>query len=111
VCRTALGPRRILRDEAGRITFKYKDSRDGQWRTLNVSAHELIRRFLQHVLPRGFQRVRYYGWLAPAAQARWERILALLDWKAPGLPLTPKLEPLCPHCGRRLYWIATFKPP
>jgi hypothetical protein len=111
VSRTALGNQRILRDDQGRITFKYKDSGSGQGRTLNVSAHEFIRRFLQHVLPRGFQRVRYYGWLAPAAQGRWERILALLDWKAPPLVLPPKLEPLCPDCGRQLCWIATFKPP
>jgi len=111
VSRTALGNQRILRDEHGRIAFKYKDSGSGQWRTLTVSAHEFIRRFIQHVLPRGFQRVRYYGWLAPAAQARWERILALLDWKAPRLVLPPKLQPLCPHCGRQLCWIATFKPP
>ena len=63
------------------------------------------------MLPKAFQRVRYYGWLAPAAQARWQRILALLDWKAPGLALAPKSQPLCPQCGRRLCWIATFKPP
>jgi hypothetical protein len=111
VCRTALGNHRILRDEQGRITFKYKDSGDGQWRRLNLPAKEFLRRFLQHVLPRGFQRVRYYGWLGPAAGTRWQRILALLDWKAPGLALTPKSEPLCPHCGRRLCWIATLKPP
>ena len=111
VCRTALGHQRILRDEQGRITFKYKESGAGQWRTLSVPAHEFIRRFIQHVLPKAFQRVRYYGWLAPAARDKFERILALLDWKAPRLVLPPKLEPLCPHCGRQLCWIATFKPP
>ena len=53
------------------------------WHTLTVTAMEFLRRFLQHVLPKGFQRVRHYGWLSPASKAKWERILALLDWKPP----------------------------
>ena len=48
-----------------------------------VSGREFVRRFLQHVLPKGFQRVRHYGWLGAAAQAKRERIAALLDWRAP----------------------------
>jgi hypothetical protein len=99
VYRTALGSQRILQDENGQIAFKYKDSEGGQWHTLALAATEFIRRFLQHVLPRGFQRVRYYGWLSAAATTRWERILALLDWKSP-LPPPPAPLPvrLCPKC-------------
>jgi hypothetical protein len=111
VCRTALGNQRILRDEQGNITFKYKTSGDGQWRTLSLPAQEFIRRFLQHVLPKGFQRVRYYGWLGAAAKQKWQRILALLDWKAPTLVLPPQAPMLCPHCGKLLCWIGTLKPP
>ena len=69
VYRTALGSQRILNDQDGQITFKYKDSQDQQWRPLTLSADEFIRRFLQHVLPAGLQRVRYYGWLSAAAEA------------------------------------------
>jgi Putative transposase/Transposase zinc-binding domain len=108
VYRTALGSQRILKDENGQITFKYKDSADGQWHTLTVSAQEFIRRFLQHVLPKGFQRVRYYGWLSAAATARWQRILALLDWKAPTRNAAPAPPMLCPGCGAQLLWIATL---
>jgi len=109
VYRTALGSQRILKDEEGQVTFKYKDSEDQQWHTLALAALEFIRRFLQHVLPSGFQRVRYYGWLSAAAHIRWERILALLDWTMPALPPpAPKLAPLCPHCGGPLFWIATL---
>jgi hypothetical protein len=111
VCRTALGNQRILSDEQGQITFNYKSSGDGQWRRLSLPAHEFIRRLLQHVLPKGFQRVRYYGWLSPAAKQKWQRILALLDWKAPTLMLPPQAPMLCLHCGRRLCWIGTLKPP
>ena len=110
VYRTALGSQRILGDQKGRITFKYKDSGNQQWSTLTLGAGEFIRRFLQHVLPKGFARVRYYGWLSPASKARWERILALLDWKASALGVpTVACEPLCRHCGGKLKWIATFE--
>ncbi|HSH17133.1 MAG TPA: transposase, partial [Verrucomicrobiae bacterium] len=99
VCRTALGAQRIVRDEHGQITFTYRESESGQTRLNTVSAPEFLRRFLQHVLPRGFQRVRYFGWLSPAAVKRWTRIQTLLDWRPPPLPpraLPP--PPLCPVC-------------
>ena len=101
VYRAALGSQRILNDQKEQITFKYKDSEEGQWHTLVLAATEFIRRFLQHVLPRGFQRVRYYGWLSAAATTRWERILALLDWKS-SLPSPPAPVPmrLCPKCHK-----------
>jgi hypothetical protein len=109
VYRTALGSQRILADQDGQVTFQYKDSRTQQWSTLTLGALEFIRRFLQHVLPQGFQRVRYYGWWAAAATARWQRILALLDWQAPARPpAPPRSTPLCPHCGAPWVWIATL---
>jgi hypothetical protein len=110
VYRTALGNQRILSDHNGRITFKYKDSESQQWSTMTLRATEFIRRFLQHVLPKGFARVRHYGWLSAAAKTRWERILALLDWKAP-LPV-PTVEtplPTCAQCGVILYRLATLE--
>jgi predicted RNA-binding Zn-ribbon protein involved in translation (DUF1610 family) len=110
VYRTALGSQRILSDQGDRITFKYKDSESTQWSTLNLSAMEFIRRFLQHVLPKGFQRVRHYGWLSPAAKMRWERILALLDWKPPQAAQLPKPQPhRCATCGTALLWVATLE--
>ena len=101
--RTALGNHRILADEHGHVTFRYQDSEDRQWHTLTLPALEFLRRFLQHVLPPGFQRVRYYGWLSAAATAKWERLLALLDWRAPApAPPAPPAPLLCPHCGAPL---------
>lgn len=79
-----------------------------------LSGSEFVRRVLQHVLPKGFQRVRHYGWLGAAAKARRERIAALLDWRAPALvtPL-PLLPPKCPGCGQvmRLIGSVARKPP
>jgi hypothetical protein len=62
--RVAISNNRILNIEGGQVTFRYKDYRDGsQQKTLPLSADEFIRRFLLHVLPEGFHRIRYYGFL------------------------------------------------
>jgi hypothetical protein len=112
VYHTALGSQRILNADNGQITFKYKDSADQQWHVLRLSATEFLRRFLQHVLPKGFQRVRYFGWLAPAAKTRWERILALLDWRTPPKqPLPPQPLITCPYCHKSMTLVGQFARP
>ena len=109
VYRTALGSQRILKDQNGQVTFQYKNSQDQQFHTLSLSALEFLRRFLQHVLPQGFQRVRYYGWLSSAAKTKWKRILALLNWTIPAPnPQAPKSQPVCPCCGAPLLWSGTL---
>jgi len=62
--RVAISNNRLLDIEDGRVQFRYKDYRhDNQQKIMTVSADEFIRRFLLHVLPDGFQRIRYYGFL------------------------------------------------
>jgi len=62
--RVAISNNRILNIEDGQVTFRYKDYRHGsQQKTMTLSADEFIRRFLLHVLPAGFHRIRYYGFL------------------------------------------------
>ena len=62
--RVAISNNRLLDIDYGKITFRYKDYRhDGQQKTMALDAEEFIRRFLLHVLPDGFQRIRYYGLL------------------------------------------------
>ena len=104
VYKTALGSSSILKDENGQITFRYRRSDTGKNDLLSLNASEFIRRFLQHVLPGGFQRVRYFGWLAPAARKRFARIRALLDWKEPEKkPETaPPPPPICKVCGTEM---------
>ena len=69
-----------------------------------MSGTEFVRRVLPHVLLRGFQRVRHYGWRGAAARAKWERLLALLDWQPRAVvkpaPLPP---PKCPGCGKPMF--------
>ena len=68
--RVAISNRRLLALENGNVTFQWKDYREGgQSRQMTVSAEEFIRRFLQHSLPTGFQRIRYYGFLANCHRA------------------------------------------
>jgi hypothetical protein len=101
VYKTALGSNAILKDENGQITFRFRHSDTGKMDRLALPAKEFIRRFLQHVLPGGFQRVRYFGWMAPAARKRFQRIRALLDWKEPEKkpPTAPAPLPICKVCG------------
>jgi predicted RNA-binding Zn-ribbon protein involved in translation (DUF1610 family) len=101
VYKTALSSARILADDERGVTFRFRRSDDGSWQTLTLAPLEFVRRFLQHVLPRGFQRVRSYGWLAPAAKTKWRRIEALLDWRRPEPPPSQPLPaPECPHCRK-----------
>jgi hypothetical protein len=69
VFRVAIGNHRIRSCEDGQVTFTYRRSGSRRWRTMRLAAHEFLRRFLQHVLPRGFQKVRYYGFASPNARA------------------------------------------
>ena len=74
VHRIAITNRRIVRVEAGQVTFRYQNAKDRQWRTMTLTAEEFIRRFLQHVLPKGVHKVRYYGLWAPSNRGRLQRL-------------------------------------
>ncbi len=65
VHRIAITNNRILSVDNGKITFKYQDSTTRHWKKITLPALEFMRRFLQHVLPMGFHKVRYYGFLTP----------------------------------------------
>jgi hypothetical protein len=62
--RIAISNRRIISVKNGKVSFTWKDYRDNQTKIMTVDAFEFIRRFLQHVLPKGFIKIRYYGLLA-----------------------------------------------
>lgn len=107
--RVAISNRRLIgMDEAG-ITFRYKDyRRDGaeRYQTMTLAPAEFIRRFLLHVLPRGFHRIRHYGLLASAVRKdNIARIRQLLGAPQPAVQEIPtneiSLEPWrsCPCCG------------
>jgi hypothetical protein len=66
--RIAISNRRLVAFDQRGVTFRYKDYRDGKtrWKSMTLKTDEFIRRFLQHVLPKGFHRIRHYGLFANA---------------------------------------------
>jgi hypothetical protein len=99
VYHTALTDKRLIACDDRAVTFEYRDSRDHKRKTTTLPAHEFLRRFLQHVLPQGFHRVRAYGLLHPAHRKALRRLqLLLADEPAPEImePGRPRLR--CPHC-------------
>jgi hypothetical protein len=83
--RVALSNNRLLDIEYGQVRFQWKDYRDrSQIKTMSLSADEFIRRFLVHVLPEGFQRIRYYGFLGNRyRQQKLDQCRGLLGMETP----------------------------
>jgi hypothetical protein len=80
--RVAISNGRLLRVSEEEVTFSYKDYRfEGRPREMTLSAQEFARRFLQHILPRGFVRVRHYGLLANRHREETLRTCRLLLWR------------------------------
>ena len=98
----------------GRIGLSYRDYRDGSSKQLTLSAIELLRRFCWHILPKGFMRIRYYGFLANAVRAkRLESIRLKLPVTTPSSPKSSDESTptrVCPECGEShwryvgIYW-------
>ena len=86
--RVAISNNRLLDMAEDKATFRYKDYRhEAQQKTMALEAEEFIRRFLLHVLPEGFQRIRYYGFLANRyREQKLPRCRELLDMCAPEPP-------------------------
>jgi Putative transposase len=120
--RIAISNRRLIAFDENGITFSYKDYRaDGRarYKVMTLATDEFIRRFLIHVLPKGFHRIRHYGLFAKASCAdniaRARELLAVAkpqgeptepDATNPNEP--PTLSHPCPCCGGRMIIIETF---
>jgi len=79
VFKTATGNRPLQLLPSGEVIWPYRDSNTGQHKSIPLQPTELVRRFLQHVLPKGFCRVRLFGWFHPAGKIRGNRVRALLE--------------------------------
>jgi len=121
--RVAISNRRLIACDDNGVTFKWKDYRlEGRerYKLMTLATPEFIRRFLIHVLPAGFHRIRYYGLLASTARAdniaRARELLALpklqcqpADAGANDGNEPPTLARPCPCCGGRMIIIETFE--
>ena len=116
IFRVAISNKRLEKLRDGRITFSYKESATDQIKRCTVSAEEFIRRFLQHVLPKRFIKVRYYGLLSPANRHLLLKARQLLEGAAGKVKNEdaktgkPAPEPCCPSCGGRLTLIGPITP-
>jgi ribosomal protein L37AE/L43A len=112
----ALSNNRLRNLHDGQVTFSYKDSATDQLKYCTVTAEEFIRRFLQHVLPHRFIKVRYYGLLSPAHRQLLQKARHLLSatsskLKSQVLKTTEPLAVLsCPHCGGPLTLLSPLAP-
>jgi hypothetical protein len=120
--RVAIANSRLLALNQGRVRFRWKDYRDpGKPKVMTLTAEDFIRRFLLHILPEGFHRIRHYGYLAnghrAANLALCRQLLAVPKTlsSAPTLATPEPAEPaacpprhLCPDCGGRMLLIAVL---
>ena len=119
--RVAISNQRLVADDDGGVAFRWKDYRlDGpdRWKTMTLHPHEFIRRFLMHVLPKGFHRIRHYGLFANGNRAdNIARARELLNVPPPvkepdeeksAADDTQVLSCPCPRCGGRMIIIETF---
>ena len=112
--RVAISNRRLLKLEDGKVHFKWRDYRDGKEKVMQVTVLEFIRRFLLHVLPKRFYKIRYYGLLSSRHRqtklARCQQIFGVAreqeavptlpkSWEDFVFELTGKDPRLCPKCG------------
>jgi Putative transposase/Transposase zinc-binding domain len=130
--KTATGDRRVVEQPEGKLLWPYRESGTGRACHLPLQPFELIRRFLQHVLPRGYTRVRCFGFFHPAGRLRLNRVRALLKQKPllsaaeqeawQGEPISQAPEalspepsparqsgPLCRRCGVPMILLAQWR--
>jgi len=116
IFRVALSNRRIVKVENEAVTFWYQDSKTKKRRYLTLPAEEFIRRFLQHTLPKGFVKVRYYGLFSPSYRPLLHQLRLWLP--CPQLPVAEPAAPAsrsaphcrCPTCGQPMRHITKLKP-
>ena len=121
--RVAISNSRLIAADATGVTFSYKDYRiegPGRYKTMTLKPDEFIRRFLMHVLPNGFHRIRHCGLLASGTKTETiARIRELIATVAPvqtahqpqppdSAPATDQATQPCPCCGGRMNIIETF---
>jgi hypothetical protein len=118
IFRVAIAPSRIVRVTDETVTFRYQRSGEKKWRLCTLTIFEFMRRYLQHVLPHGFTKIRHYGFMSPNAKVSLQRIRELicrlyeiLVEHLPNNPPPPKKKPwICTHCGGSIQWYK-YTPP
>jgi len=130
VFKTATSNRKVQLLPEGKLRWTYRESKTGNFTSIKLQPWEFMSRFLQHTLPRGFARIRTFGWLHPAAKVRANRVRALLratplltpaeeqTWHPPADPPlevaqapAPQVRgaPHCPRCHKAMQWVGSWR--
>jgi hypothetical protein len=112
VFKVAITDSRIIKVKNRRVIFRYKKQKSSRWRTTSLEAMEFIRRYIQHVLPTGFMKIRYYGFMGSGSSVTFDDIRAAIELSLDIFiecrqvrKKKEKTSPYCPHCGGKLrYW-------
>ncbi len=114
--RVAISNHRLIKHDGRNVTFNWKDyRRGGRYKPMTVTADEFIRRFLIHVLPKGFHRIRHYGLLAPHVRRKnLTKLRALLDAFVAEVDVDGPVDKphtfVCRSCGEPLFVIDILTP-
>jgi hypothetical protein len=104
VHRIAITNDRIISLVDGTVRFRYRHCDSRQWQTMALPAKEFLRRYLQHVVPKGFHKVRYFGLLSPANRGTLRRLQLLLSERygprQEAIPRPKEAPHLCSCCGK-----------
>ena len=120
IFRVAISNSRILKLEGDCITFRYRATETGAEKRCSLGAEEFIHRFLQHVLPKGFVKVRYYGFFAATRRSKLVALQQHLRQHTASIP-SPEIQPetdptqarpklLCPQCAQPRLFQQTLPP-
>lgn len=116
VFKVAISNSRIVKVENRMIFFKYKKTGSHRWRTKALEVMEFMRRFLQHVLPTGFMKVRYYGFMSPGSSISMQEVSACInrceaaEATATEITIPVHPSPVCSVCGGNLIFCASIIP-
>ena len=116
VFKVAISNSKIVRIKGRNITFRYKKTGSTRFRHMTLDAMEFLRRFLQHVLPTGFMKVRYFGFLHPSSSVDLNDIRTRIELSYGFRLKTIQIEkevfpvPVCPSCGGKLIYYASVLP-
>ncbi len=115
IFRVAISNSRIQAFQNGNVTFRYQDNK-GKWHRMTMPAEKFISRFLQHVLPKGFVKVRYYGFLSPRKRDLLDVIKELFEWAKIKFDSNKTSDATdvrvmsCPKCGHPMALVGEIKP-
>lgn len=115
VFKVAISNARIVKVENREVWFLYKKVSSNRLRTCRLDVMEFIRRFLQHVLPTGLMKIRYFGFLHPGCSVSLEQIRIAIETALGGKQVRIKItitrySPQCPDCGGELEYVCSVLP-